>query len=195
MRLYYFADGCSLATHIALREAGIVPELTRVDVATRLTDDGRPFGAVNPKGYVPALVLDDGTTLTENVALLDWVAQRSDALRPAGEQARTLQMETLAFISTEIHRPFLFLLFFAGEEIRPAIQGIIAGRFAHAAQRMAGDWLLGERFSTADAFLYVMLRWASTSDLALPPALEAYRDRIAARPAVRAALAAEGLAA
>ena len=194
MKLYYFADGCSLATHIALREAGIVPELFKVDVATRqIENGGGPFAAVNPKGYVPALIFDDGSMLTENVALLDWVAQQSEHLKPADGMERTRQIEALTFISTEIHKQFLALFFAPGEEGKPFLRQMIQGRFAHIAERLTSDFLLGDRFSTADAFLYVMLRWAKMSKMNVAEAFEPYMRRIESRPAVQAALKAEGI--
>jgi glutathione S-transferase len=194
MKLYYFADGCSLATHIALREAGVEPELFEVDVQTRqIENGGGPFPAVNPKGYVPALVFDDGSMLTENVALLDWVAQQTPTLKPANEMERTRQIEALTFISTEIHKQFLALFFAPGEEGKPFLKQAIQGRFVHIAERLDGDHLFGERFTAADAFLYVMLRWAKMSDMAVPEVFDAYVKRIEARPAVQAALDAEGI--
>lgn len=194
MKLYYFADGCSLATHISLREAGIEPELYEVDVQTRqIANGGGPYPAVNPKGYVPALVFDDGSMLTENVALLDWAAQRGEHLKPRTEMERTRLIEALAFISTEVHKQFLALFFAPGEEGKPFLRQVIQGRFAHIAGRLDGDFLLGGRFSAADAFLYVMLRWAKMSDMEVPPVFDAYVKRIEARPAVQAALEAEGL--
>jgi glutathione S-transferase len=193
VKLYYFADGCSLATHIAMREAGLVFEIERVDVGTRLTESGRGFAGINSKGYVPALVFDDGSMLTENVALLDWVAQQADALRPAEGTARTRQTEALAFISTEMHRPYLFLFFMVGDAEKPAVAGMIAGRYAHLAEQVIVHQTLGDRFSVADAFLYVMLRWARMSGIAVAPVFGPYVERIEARPAVRAALEAEGL--
>ena len=194
MKLYYFADGCSLATHIALREAGIVPDLCKVDVPTRqIENGGGPFAAVNPKGYVPALVFDDGSMLTENVAMLDWVAQQEPALTPAEGMPRTRQLEALTFISTEIHKPFLALFFAPGEEGKPFLRRAIEGRFAHIAGQLGGDYLLGGRFSVADAFLYVMLRWARMSGLDVPHRFGAYMARIEQRPTVRAALRAEGI--
>ncbi len=195
MKLYYFAGGCSLATHVCLREAGVEPELVRVNVETRRTEDGQPYGEVNPKGQVPAIVFDDGTMLTENVALLDWVGQRSETLRPAEGMERTRHLELLGFISTEIQKQFLALFFLPGEEAKPLLRQAIAGRFAHLGERLGHEYLLGGRFMPADAFLYVMLRWASMSQLPVPPAFDAYFDRIEARPAVQDALRAEGLAA
>jgi glutathione S-transferase len=194
MKLYYFADGCSLATHISLREAGIVPDLHEVDVQTRqIANGGGPFPAVNPKGYVPALVFDDGSMLTENVALLDWAAQQAGHLKPRSEMERTRQIEALAFISTEIHKPFLALFFAPGEEGKPFLRRAIEGRFAHIAERLDGDHLFGERFTTADTLLYVMLRWAKMSDMDVPALFDAYVKRIEVRPAVQAALEAEGI--
>ena len=131
MKLYYFAGGCSLATHIGLREAGVEPELIRVDPETRRTEDGRGYREVNPKGYVPAITFDDGSMLTENVALLDWVGQQSEALRPAEGMARTRHLEVLGFISTEIQKQFLALFFLPGEEAKPLLMQAITGRFAY----------------------------------------------------------------
>lgn len=194
MRLYYFADACSLATHIALIEAGHDFEAIRVDAATRITEDGRPFAAINAKGYVPALELDDGTLLTENTAILDWIAEGAPVLLCDGGMPRTRQIEALAFMTTEIHKPFLALFFMPVESAKSFIRQQIAGRFDSIAARMDGEFLGGARFGVADAFLYVMLRWARDSDMDLPAPLPAYFQRLDARPSVRAALAAESLA-
>jgi glutathione S-transferase len=194
MKLYYFADGCSLATHIALREAGIVPELFKVDVPTRqIENGGGPFAAVNPKGYVPVLIFDDGSMLTENVALLDWVAQQAPALKPEAGMLRTRQIEALTFMSTEIHKQFLTLFFAPGEEGKPFLRQAIEGRFALIAAQLDSEYLLGDRFSVADAFLYVMLRWAKMSDMTVPDRFDAYMARVENRPTVLAALQAEGI--
>ena len=106
MKLYFSPGACSLADQIALIEAGLAFDSEAVDIPTKRTASGADFREVNPKGYVPALVLDDGRIITENIAVLDWIADQSPALRPAGPLGRTRLLEMLAFISTEIHRAF-----------------------------------------------------------------------------------------
>ena len=135
-------------------------DLEKVDLRSKKTASGGDYLAINPKGYVPALVFEDGSMLTENVALLDWVAQQSEALRPAEGMERTRHLELLGFISTEIQKQFLALFFLPGEEAKPLLTQAIAGRFAHLGERLEKEYLLGNRFMPADAFLYVMLRWA-----------------------------------
>ncbi|MCG6114318.1 MAG: glutathione S-transferase N-terminal domain-containing protein [Mesorhizobium sp.] len=193
MKLYYFTGAPTLGAHISLREAEIEPELVQVDFTTMLVD-GQPFAEVNPKGYVPALILDDGSMLTENVAILDWIAQQSPSLRPSGPMERTRLIEMLAFISTELHKQFLALFFLPGEEAKPVLRQTIEGRFTYLAGRLGSRYLFGDRFSTADAFLYAVLRGATMAEIRLPAAFDAYCARIEARPAVRAALEAEGIA-
>lgn len=193
MRLYYFQGACSLAPHIALREAGLPVEPINVDIQTRDVAGGGRLPEVSPKGYVPALILDDGQMLTECVAILDWIGEQNDALRPADAMARTRQIEALAFISAELHKQFLALFFLPGDEAKPLLGQVIRGRFDYLAERLKGDYLLGNRFSVADAFLYVMLRWAKMSEMEVPGAFDAYIARMEARPAVREALKAEGL--
>ena len=107
MKLYYSPGACSLATRIVLHEAGIAAEFERVDLKAKVTESGADYLAINPVGSVPLLVLDDGETLTENVAVLDWIAHQSPALATQGDKlAHTRQLEMLAFISTEIHKQF-----------------------------------------------------------------------------------------
>jgi glutathione S-transferase len=190
MKLYHFPVGPSLAARIALREAGLEAETIEVDFAMRTAGDGRPFAEISPKGYVPALVLDDGAVLTENVAILDWIAQQSPALRPADAMERSRLIEMLAFLSTEIHKPFLSLLFMPGEEAKPLLREIISSRFAFLGEGLKADYLLGDRFSTADAMLYVMLSGERLPGIEVPEIFDAYVRRIGARPAVREALAA-----
>jgi len=195
MKLYLTPGACSLADHIAIAEAGIDIEAVRVDIPTCKTEHGDDYLAVNPKGYVPALAFDDGEVLTENVAILDWVASRTPMLVPDGELGRSRLVEMLAFIATEIYRPFMRMFFSPAEDEKTAAGAAIAGRLKLLSERLRGDYLFGERFTAADAFLYVMLRWAHDSKIAIPSAMDAYVDRVEARPAVRATLRAEGLVA
>ena len=194
MKLYLAPGACSLADHIALHEAGLAFERVRVDLRTKRTEDGRDFTQVNPKGYVPALVLDDGQLLTENVAILCWIAERAPQLAPGGELGRIRLIEVLAFIATELHKPFVRAFFPTSDAEKTVAREVIGTRLGFLAERLAGDYLFGREASAADAYLYVMLRWARMSDLSLPEPLPAYALRMEARPAVRLALQHEGLA-
>jgi len=112
MKLYYAPGACSLADHIALHEAGLSFDHERVDLKAKRTEGGVDFSTINPKGYVPALTLDSGETLSENIAILDWIAHQDSKLAPSGPMGHTHLLEALAFISTEIHKSFK--PFFAG---------------------------------------------------------------------------------
>lgn len=194
MKLYLTPGACSLADHIALHEAGLTFDRISVDLATKRTEDGADFNEVNPKGYVPALVLDDGQLLTENVAILCWVADRAPDLAPEGELGRIRLIEMLAFIATELHKPFVRGFFPTSDAEKEAAQAAVRKRLGFVAERMQGDYLFGSEASVADAYLYVMLRWAGLQKLALPEPLAAFASRMEARPAVRLALQHEGLA-
>ena len=194
MKLYLTPGACSLADHIALREAGMDPAIVRVEIPTHRTEAGDDYTSVNPKGYVPALELDDGQVLTENVAILDWVASRAPELQPSGELGRSRLVEMLSFIATEIHRAFMRLFFSPAKEEQRAAGAAIAGRLSFLGARLQGDYLFGSRFSAADAFLYVMIRWAKSAQLPVPAALVELSARIEARPRVQDALKIEGLA-
>ena len=130
MKLYLTPGACSLADHIALHEAGFEFDRVRVDLQTKRTEDGADFNEVNPKGYVPALVLDDGQLLTENVAILSWVAERAPKLAPSGDLARIRLIEMLAFIATELHKPFVRFFFPTSDAEKQVAQGIIRKRLA-----------------------------------------------------------------
>ncbi len=194
MKLYLTPGACSLADHIAMHEAGLAFDRIRVDLGTRRTEDGGDFTEVNPKGYVPALVLDDGQLLTENVAILSWVADRAPKLAPGGELGRIRLIEMLAFISTELHKPFIRSFFPTSSTDKEAAEDAIRTRLGFLAGRLRGEYLFGSKFSAADAYLYVMLRWARMQGLDLPEPLPAFVERMNARPAVRLALQHEGLA-
>ncbi len=194
MKLYLTPGACSLADHIALTEAGIAVEPVEVDLRTRKTGHGDDFTAVNPKGYVPALVFDDGEVLTENVAILDWVAGQAPHLAPKGPLGRARNVVMMALVATEIHRPFMRSMFSPAEAEKQAALGAIAERLGLIARSLDGDYLFGESFATADALLYVMVRWARDGGMKLDDRLLAYAQRVEARPAVRRTLQAEGLA-
>lgn len=193
MKLYLAPGACSLADHIALTEAGIDVETIRVDLQNRLTEHGQNFTDVNPKGYVPALVFDDGDVLTENVAILDWVAGQEPGLAPEGRIGRSRNIEMLAFLATEIHRPFMRWMFSPADAEKLAAQQAITERFALIADRLSGKYIFGDVFSTADAFLYVMVRWGRELGFDLSQTLIAYAERVEARPSVQRTLQAEGL--
>ena len=194
MKLYLAPGACSLADHIALHEAGLSFDRVRVDLRAKRTEDGRDFNEINPKGYVPVLELDDGQLLTENVAILAWAAERAPKLAPAGELGRVRLIEMLAFIATELHKPFLRIFFPTSDAEKQAAETILASRLGFLAARLRGDYLFGSGFTVADAYLYVMLRWARAKKLEVPDPLSAYFGRVAARPAVQLALQHEGLA-
>lgn len=193
MKLYYAPGACSLADHIALHEAGLAFDHVKVDLRAKKTEDGADFTAINPKGYVPALTLDEGDTITENIAILDWIAHQAPALRPDGALGHTRLLETLAYISTELHKSFA--PFFQGgsdEEKKKAADKVVK-RLGLLAEDLDGGFLFGDRFTVADCYLFVMLMWAKNNEIALPDPLPAYFDRVKARESVRTALAHEGL--
>ncbi|AUX42297.1 glutathione S-transferase [Sorangium cellulosum] len=200
MKLFYTPGVCSLAPHIALREAGADFELVRVDLKTKKTADGGDFSRVNPKGYVPALRLPDGTLLTETAVLLHYIADAwpEAKLAPArGDLVRVRFDERLQFIATELHKgfaPFTLMPNVSEESKRWAAQrlGDRVGLLAEALGDRA--FFHGEAFTVVDAYAYFALRtYRYLLRVELPGGLGAYIERISARPAVRAALAAEGI--
>ncbi len=193
MKLYFSPGACSLADHIALHEAGLSFDHEKVDLQAKRTESGEDFTAINPKGYVPALVLDSGELLTENIAILDWIAHRDSALKPSDALGHTHLLEALAFISTEIHKSFK-PFFSGGSDADKAKAGeTISTRLGYLADTMQGDFLFGADISVADCYLFVMLLWAKKNELTVPSALNAFRERMTARPAVQQAMTHEGL--
>jgi glutathione S-transferase len=188
MKLYYSPLACSLADYIALREAGLSFEIEAVDIHTKRTETGADFHRINPKGYVPALALDDGQTITENIAVLDWIAEQNPALRPEGALSRTRVLEMLTFISTEIHRAFKPLWHDGDGQGKQKARDTVANLLHFAATQMRGDYLFGDRLSVADCYLFVMIRWAARFDVAVPETLLRLRRRMEARPSVQAAM-------
>src|SRR5512147_3316729 len=193
MKLYLTPGACSLADHIATHKAGLELERIRVDLQTKQTENGEDYTEINPKGYVPALVLDDGQLLTENVAILSWVADRAPKLAPDGQLGHIRLIEMLDFLATELHKSFKGSFVPTSEAGKKAAEDAIRKRLAFLASRLRGDYLFGSEFSVADAYLYVMLRWARMQGLDLPEPLPAFVERMEARPAVQLALQHEGL--
>lgn len=193
MKLYYSPGACSLADHIALHEADIPFDRVRVDLKTKLTETGQNFEEINPKSYVPTLELDDGQTLTENVAILSWVAEQKPSLRPSGELAANRLLEMLAFISTEIHKQFGRVFKPTSDAEATAARDKIGQRFKLIATMMKGDYLFGTEASVADAYLFTMLLWAQKVGLDVPQRLADFAQRMRTRPAVKLALKHEGL--
>ena len=193
MKLYYSPLACSLADHIALREAGFVFDLERVDLKNHRTETGRDFHEVSPKGYVPALVLDDDQIVTENVAVLDWIATAAPELSADGPLGRTRTLEALTYITTEIHHAFKPMWHGGSVEEKARAAARVTALLALPAADMRGDYLFGDRPGVADFYLFVMLLWAERFGVETPAALMALRDRMRARHAVRAAMVYEGL--
>ena len=193
MKLYYSPLACSLADHIALREAGFAFDVERVDLRTHRTETGGDFRTINPKGYVPALILDDGEMITENVALLDWIAAQSPALTLPGPLGRTRVLEALTYITTEIHRAFK-PMWHAGTAAEKAKAAATVQRLiAPLEEELTSDFLFRDTPTVADFYLFVMLLWAERFGIGTPVRLTALRDRLRDRPTVRAAMAVEGL--
>ncbi len=193
MKLYYSPLACSLADHIALREAGYLFELERVDLKTHRTETGRDFHEVSAKGYVPVLILDDGEVLTENVAVLDWIAAAAPALSISGPLGRTRVLEALTYITTEIHRAFKPMWHGGSPQEKARAGATVSALLAPLGASMRGDYLFGDRPSVADFYLFVMLLWAERFGVETTGPLVALRDRMRERPAARAAMAYEGL--
>ena len=191
MKLFYVPNACSLASHIALRELGLSHQLERVDLATKKTATGRDFLTVNPKGYVPALELDNGEVLTEGVAILLYLAQQAPgSVPPAGSMEYIRLVEALNFISTEIHKGIGTLFSTEDGPAKEKAKEKVQPRLAYLAQQLQGkDYLLG-KFSLADAYLFTTLRWTAFVGMSLAnyPVLTEYLERVGARPRVAEAV-------
>lgn len=198
MKLYYAPGACSLAPHIVAKEAGLAIELDKVSFAGgRKTQSGEDFYAINPQGAVPALQLDSGQVLTEAQVLLQYLAAQAPEkkLLPTEGFAKWHGLETLNFIATELHKGIGALFKNPQGDAREAVIANIKNRLGLLEGKIGDQpYLLGD-FSVADAYAFVTLRWAKAFkiDLSPWPALEAYFQRVQARPGVQAALAAEGL--
>jgi glutathione S-transferase len=200
MKLYYSPGACSLASHIALREAGLPFEAVKVEGRGQKTAGGEDYSKVTAKGYVPALRLDDGSVLTEGTAILPYVADQNpgSSLAPtAGSMARYRLHESLGYINSELHAKFgPFFIPGTTDEQKAAAKTNLGRRFDFAQAELGNKpFLMGDTFTVADAYLFTVLGWCAFVgiDLGQWPGLKAYHGRIAGRPAVQAALRAEGL--
>lgn len=197
MKLFYSPGACSLSPHIVLRETGLEFALERVDFKTGLTASGIAYKTINPKGYVPALQLDDGQLLTEGPAIVQYLADLVPAkgLAPApGGLPRVRLQEWLTFIGTELHKSFSPLFRPGPEETKAAAVGRLEVWFDWLNEELEKrPYLLGEQLSVADIYLFVVLGWTAYVQMSLDrwPALTAFRSRIGNRPAVQAAIQAE----
>jgi glutathione S-transferase len=200
MKLYYSPGACSLSPHIVLNEAGLPFEKIKADTKTKVLPDGSDYRAVNPLGYVPLLELDDGTRITEGPAIVQYIADQVPAKKlapPNGTMERTRLQTWLNFVSTELHKGFSPLFNPSmPEEAKKIFRERLGTRFAYLDKHLASnDHLMGKDFSVADAYAFVVSNWAKPTGVELEPYanVAAWRSRVAARPAVQAALKAEGL--
>ena len=200
MKLYFSPGACSLSPHIVAREAGLDVELVKTDLKTKHTADGGDFTAINGKGYVPTLQLDNGQVLTEGPAIVQYLAdQKPDSsLAPAaGTMERYRVQEWLNFITSEIHKSFSPLFNpTASADSKEAAKANLGKRFEFIAKHLEGkSYLMGDKFTVPDAYLFTVANWGQWVgiDIGQWPNVKAHHARVAARPKVQAALKAEGL--
>lgn len=200
MKLYFAPGACSMSPHIALQESGLPYTTEKVDLRAKKTASGADYLEINPKGYVPALVLDNGEMLTEGPAIVQYIADQAKdkQLRPAaGTVEHYHLLEWLNFISAEIHKGFGPLFNPAStDDAKTQALANLTRRFGQADKLMNGrDYLVGDKFSVADGYLFTILNWTKKTgpDLAGMPNLQAFQARIAARPAVQQVMRDEGL--
>ena len=194
MKLYYSPGACSLAGHIVAAEGGLPLELEKVDLKTHKTEGGEDFYAINPKGYVPTLKLDDGSILAENAAVLPFLGDKTGAMPKAGMDYYHA-LEWIGFVNSELHKSFSPLFHGAPDEQKAKAREKILGRLKLVEDRLTGDYLMGSILTPADAYLFVILRWAKTLhiDVSHLPRVTAFKTRMEMRPAVQKALKEEGL--
>lgn len=202
MKLYYKAGACSLAPHIILRESGRDFTLESVDLMKKKLENGDDYLAIAPKGQIPALLLDDNTLVTEAVVIMQYLADAvpdRQLLAPVGSINRYKTLEWLNFIATELHKGFTPLFRpDTPEDFKPVVRGLLEKKLQYVNTSLEGnEWISGQRFTIADAYLYNVLRWARAVKLEMAGLqnIDAYMARVASRPSVAAALAAEGLSA
>jgi len=199
MKLYYSPGSCSLATHIILREAGVVHERMKVDLWKHQTENGDDYRVINPKGTVPALQISEGEFLTEGAAVLQYLGDHyAPSLVPAnGTLQRARLQEILNYLASEYHKSWTPLFYLAADADKTDAQRPVIAKQTYLNSLLAqgGDYLLGDKFTVADTYLFAVTRWSGNFGITLDalPALAAFQARIEARPSVKAALQAEGL--
>ena len=201
MKLYWYPGSCSLAPHIALCETGTVCELVRTDLFTKKTEHGEDYLALNPKGALPALQLDDGSVITEAAVIMQYIVDRSPAspLLPVGHTlAHYRVLEWLNYLASDVHKSFSVLMNPAAPDaFKDTVRAQIGKHFAHITAALEqSPFLSGNTFTLADCYLFTMLGWCDYGglDLGCWPTLQTYQTSIGARPAVQQALREEGLA-
>jgi glutathione S-transferase len=200
MKLYFSPGACSLSPHIVLREAGLKFTLEKTDTKTKVTASGVDYKTINPRGAVPALQFDDGTVLTEGPAIVQYIADQApgkNLIPPAGTLQRYRVMEALNFVTSELHKGFTPLFYpTANDDVKAFTRNNLLTKIGMASEFLGkNDYLVGNQFSVADPYMFVVLSWGAYVNVSLAdwPNLQAFQARIAARPAVHAAMVAEGL--
>ena len=201
MKLYYSTGSCSLAADIALHESGLKFDREKVDLQTKITETGANYREVNPKGSVPVLVLDDGQVLTEVAAVTQYIADQAPdkKLAPAaGTFERYLVMEWLSFVGAELHKSFGAFFAKAPDAWQDKMRQALGTRFDFLSKKLEGkQYLMGDTFTVADAYLFAVIRWTDLEmtkiDLSKWPVLVEFKKRVEARPAVHAAMVAQGI--
>lgn len=200
MKLYYSPGACSLSPHIVLNESGFNYEVEKVDLASKKTEKGADFLAINPKGYVPVLALDDGQILTEGPAIVQYLGDQKPAtgiVPKVGSMERVREQEWLNFITSELHKSYSPLFRpTTPDEYKKLAREYLAKRLTVLDKHLAGkQYILGDKFTAADAYAFTVLRWSQYTnvDLSPFPNIKAFMDRVAARPKVQETLKQEGL--
>ncbi|WP_295802249.1 glutathione transferase GstA [uncultured Microbulbifer sp.] len=199
MKLFYAPGACSLAPHIVACEAGIDIELCKVNLQTKKIETGGDYREINPKGYVPALQLEGGEVLTECQAILQFLAEQKPEkmLAPEfGTLPHYRMLEWLNFIAAEIHKSFVPLFWDGSEEEKARANQLVSERFQFVEDQLDGDYLLGDDFTVADAYLFTVYNWCARVrvDTGNWPKLKAFAERMSARAGVKKAMQDEGLA-
>ena len=201
MKLYYMPSACSLSVQITLNELDMPYTKVLVDSRTKTLADGSDYHAVNPRGQVPVLELDDGTRLSEGPVIVQYLADLKPGaglIPPSGTMDRYRELEWLNYLTSEVHQRFYPIFKFGHfpDDTKNDLRADLDARLAFVSGKLGTqDWLMGDTFTAADGYLFTMLRWASflKVDMSAWPNLVAYRDRVAARPAVHAAMREAGL--